>query len=319
MTNETYTARTAVDLIAIAPHALGFQPHDDVVLMAFGSPGGTFHARVDLLTGTDDQHQIAEMLVGAVVRNRGTGAAVLIYSTDAEVAAAQGRVLCDRLHAAGVDVIDVVRVEAERYFPALEDGAEGTAYDVTGHPFTTQRVFEGEVVERSREALADTLVGTDEDDREAVARAAEAIMAAGSAPGPVARDAQWLLACLRARLRRRGGLPLTAADAGRVLALCRSIPLRDLAWAEMTRDNAAACVDVWRDLVRRAPDELLPPAAALLGFAAWLAGDGALAWCALDRCTEVDPDYSLAQCIADLLLGAVPPTVWDEMCADGAG
>ena len=48
------------------------------------------------------------------------------------------------------------------------------------------------------------------------------------------------------------------------------------------------------------------------------AGDGALAWCAVDRGREVDPDHSLAGLVADLLEGAVPPTAWERR-ASGLG
>ena len=53
-------------------------------------------------------------------------------------------------------------------------------------------------------------------------------------------------------------------------------------------------MDLWRDVVRRAPADLRAAPAALLGFAAWLSGDGALAWCAVECALEAEPDYSLA-------------------------
>ena len=89
--------------------------------------------------------------------------------------------------------------------------------------------------------------------------------------------------------------------------------LRDAAWA---RDAAATTprrhVELWRDLVRRAPATCAAPGRRLLAFAAWQAGDGALAWCAIDRCRAVDPDYRWPHCVAQALTGAVPPAVWDR-------
>jgi hypothetical protein len=81
----------------------------------------------------------------------------------------------------------------------------------------------------------------------------------------------------------------------------------------MSRTSAPDHVRVWRDLLRRAPRDLVPGAAFLLGLAAWLDGDGALAWCAVDRCREVDPGHSLAQHLADLLQQAVPPATWSPI------
>ena len=57
-------------------------------------------------------------------------------------------------------------------------------------------------------------------------------------------------------------------------------------------------------------------ALSLLAFAAWHHGDGALAWCAIDRCLDVDPDYSMAHCVAQILTGAVPPSVWEPIPED---
>jgi hypothetical protein len=84
----------------------------------------------------------------------------------------------------------------------------------------------------------------------------------------------------------------------------------------MDHANASLHVDLWRDVVRRVPDDLRPPAATLLAFAAWLSGDGALAWCAVERALDVEPGYSLANLLTQLLAGAVPPTSWQpiEQC-----
>jgi hypothetical protein len=93
-------------------------------------------------------------------------------------------------------------------------------------------------------------------------------------------------------------------------AMAVSLEVRDVAWAEMTRDNAARHVELWRDLVRRVPVELRAPTAALLGFAAWLSGNGALAWCAVDCAQEADPGYGLAGLLTQALAGALPPSAW---------
>jgi Domain of unknown function (DUF4192) len=58
---------------------------------------------------------------------------------------------------------------------------------------------------------------------------------------------------------------------------------------------------------------LRAPAATLLGFSAWLSGDGALAWCAVERALDADPGYSLASLLTQLLAGAVPPSSWQPI------
>ena len=97
------------------------------------------------------------------------------------------------------------------------------------------------------------------------------------------------------------------------MAACRDIEVRDVAWSLMSREDARRHVEVWRDVVRRCPTELLAAPASLLAFAAWLAGDGALAWCALDRSALADPDYRMAGLVAHTLEHALPPSTWTPL------
>ncbi len=224
---------------------------------------------------------------------------------------------------AEVEVIDVLRVDDGAGTRCPRTGPSGTAYELETHPFTAQRVFEGHVVHHDRAELADSLVGTDEEDAIAVAlaatRFADLVATSGESRSsarrlPGRRGADGSSDASGPRLT--DGSPLDAADAGRVLVLASLVPTRDVAWAEIDRETSGRHVDLWRELVRRGPRDLLPGAAALLAFAAWQHGDGALAWCAIDRCLEVDPDYSMAHCVAEVLTRAVPPTVWEQIRED---
>ena len=319
---STFVVRTPTDLVAAVPALIGFHPQDSVVLMTFGPSAGSFHARVDLPVAAAEQAEVAEVLVRAVRSNAVRRAAVLLYTDDVEVAHEQALVLVSGLRNVEVEVIEVLRVDEGRWYPVPEDGSVGTSYELETHPFTAQRVYQGHVVHHDRAELADTLVGTDEEDAVAVAlaaiRFAELMATSGesrsSARAFLAAEARWLQGRIRARLT--DGSPLDAADAGRVLVLASLLPARDVAWAEIDRETSGRHVDLWRELVRRGPRDLLPGVAALLAFAAWQHGDGALAWCAIDRCLEVDPDYSLAHCVAEVLTRAVPPTVWEQIRGD---
>jgi hypothetical protein len=64
--------------------------------------------------------------------------------------------------------------------------------------------------------------------------------------------------------------------------------------------------------LRRAPESQVPDTAVIVAFCAWQAGHGALAWCALDRCFDVDPDHRLGGFLAECLTRAVPPSAWHE-------
>lgn len=314
---RTFTARSPVDLVAAVPYVLGFHPSESVVLLTFG-PGEAFHARVDLPCEEDDQREVVSMLADVVTRHGVGRVAVLLYTTDPWAAASFHDAAVSEFVRRGVSVIDVLRVGAGRVHRAGDVDDPGTAYDLTTHPFTAEQVVDGVVVESSREALAHTLDCVDADDAVAVAAAAQAVASASREGQPVvgavarsedlADAARWVQRTIRRQIRMGSALPVS--DAGRLVALMADVRLRDVAWAEMTRAGASGQVELWRDLVRRCPADLLPGPSCLLAFAAWLAGQGALAWCALDRCTQIDPEYSMADCIAQLLAGAVPPSVW---------
>jgi hypothetical protein len=89
-------------------------------------------------------------------------------------------------------------------------------------------------------------------------------------------------------------------------------------FAAATGEGARDHLALWAALLRGAPDPQVPDTAAVAAFCAWQSGDGALAWCALDRCFELDPDHGLATCLAGCLARAVPPTGWQEVSADEA-
>src|ERR1700712_6060955 len=64
-TPSTFVARSPVDLVALVPMVLGFHPSDSVVLLTFGPPGGSFHARVDLPVSAAAQEEVADVLAPA--------------------------------------------------------------------------------------------------------------------------------------------------------------------------------------------------------------------------------------------------------------
>ncbi|HET6626060.1 MAG TPA: DUF4192 domain-containing protein [Nocardioidaceae bacterium] len=331
MTNSrTIKAKSPADLLAIVPCVLGFHPEESLVLLTLGGAEDRCHARVDLPEEPDDVDVVVDQL-SEVVRRNGANRCVLVAYSDDQCAAQE---LTDRLTRqlaeAGADVVEAIRADGERWYTLTGCTGpccplEGTPYDVASHPVTAQAVVDGQVTLGSRRELAGSLIGADPDALVAVETAADEAMdrflAAARHPlGPPAPEAarahliqegQWV----GERVRRflADGEALDHTDAGRMVVALVMIELRDVAWAEMTRANAPRHVDLWRDVLRRTPYDLVAAPAALLGFAAWLAGDGALAWCAVDRCQEVEPDYRLASLLTDALAGAVPPSRWEPV------
>lgn len=313
--STAWVARSPTDLVALVPQVLGFHPTDSVVVLSFGGPDG-FHARADLPEQPGAQQELARLLAGACRTNHAPRAAALLYTDDHARARDQAGLLLEELRAAGVDVVDLLRVHDGRWFRPLHDDEVGTAYDLGTHRFTVRAVYEGRAVHTDRESLRASLRGTDDAERSRLTTAADLrarLLAADAGPDRLGREARWV----RDRVREAvgAGEPLDTADAARLLAAVVRGDVRDAAWVDLRRRGARGHVGLWLDLVRRAPDHLLPGPCGLLALAAYLHGDGALAWCAIDRSREVVAHHSLVDLVADLLQGAVPPSAWPEPSA----
>jgi hypothetical protein len=219
------------------------------------------------------------------------------------------RRLVRAFRAAGIEVVDVVRADGRRWFPLLRARrsvrSSGVPYDVSAHVFAAESVLRGRVTHASRADLEATVAP----DPAAVVLVAAA---AGGTDTPRPEPA-WLRTTVAGHVAA-GSVP-DHAEAARLLAGLCDVEVRDAALAMLRRDTAEAHARLWSDLVRRAPERFVAPAAAVLGFAAWMAGNGALAWCAVDRCLAADPDHRLARHLAEALTHAVPPSMWEEVTA----
>jgi hypothetical protein len=182
-------------------------------------------------------------------------------------------------------------------------------YDVRTHELTTRSVLDGRVTYRNRDELVDSLAPVDPDVVEAVEVAHAALPELDPDDREQLRgEGRWLLAQLHAAVERDTVPgPLSLA---RILRAVADPDVRDLAWCEVSRSDAAKHAVLWREVVRRCPDHLVAPVAGLLAFTAWLAGDGALAWCAVERSLRVDPDNVLARLVSQALDSALPPSTW---------
>jgi hypothetical protein len=224
----------------------------------------------------------------------------VVYSGRERLVRQVARALHRRFDAGGIRVVDVIHAHDGRWFAPLGGRgvpAHGVPYDVSEHPFRVRAVVEGRVVASSRDDLVDGLRAVPE--AVASVEAALAARASRALEGPR----------LRVLLDRHlicGTVP-DDEEAARILLAVHDAAVRDHAWFGMSRTEAVQHVRLWSDLVRRAPRGLVAGAASVLAFAAWMNGDGALAWCAVDRCLEDEPDHSLGRIVADALERAVPP------------
>ncbi len=326
---RTLRIKSPTDLIAAVPLLLGFHPEESAVMLTVGGATEPFFARVDLPRCPEDVAAVVEDLCEVAGRHGVHDVALVLLTDDAVGAQETFDALVTGLATPAVDVQVALRADGRRWFPLrglAGDPDTGEEYDLATHPFTLEAMVEGRVVHDSRGALADSLLPTDPDEVEQVSAAVDAASGrmidacrqvpdgperAAAARTQFVAEGRWVQQRVRRFLADRE--PLDTPDVGRLLNVMMDIDVRDVAWAEMTRDDARRHVDLWRDVVRRTPFHVLAPPATLLAFAAWLAGDGALAWCALDRAKEADPDYSMAMLVERALTCAVAPSSWTPL------
>ncbi len=313
MTNPPrLVARTPEDVLALVPVLLGFHPSRSLVMLTFGARR-PFHARVDLPESRRDVPGVVDLLVAPVAREGATSVVLVLYADDGPLVRRFVREVTAGLRDHAIEVKEALRVEDGRWFPLLHGvkaGRAGHRFDISAHPFLADAVLRGEVMLESREALAGSL----SPDPEAVA----AVRGAMTLIGPPACDqlvaeTAWLRGLVVEGLAGRVPAPDRLA---RLLVDLTQSELRERVWAMLERPVARAHVDLWTRVLRAAPEGYVAAPAMLLGFAAWLDGRGALAWCALDRCFEEQSGDPLADALAESLLRAVPPSVWDEAMAE---
>jgi hypothetical protein len=245
---------------------------------------------------------------------------LLFWSAHPERVDAAWEALRARLWRHDIAVVEALRVGADRWWRLVgSDGpTAGVAFDrqrLAAHPFLAQAVVEGRVLHRSRGELAATL---DADDAATTRVEACTLVLATRDPAALSStsaqlaEGTWVSDLVTRHLTTAPRSRPTDAEVARLVCGMQSLRVRDAAWAAVSRATARSGVGFFADVVRRTPRDLLPAAAALLAWSAWQSGDGALAWCALDRCDEVDPGYGLSGLIAEALERAVPPSVMAE-------
>ncbi|SCF43115.1 DUF4192 domain-containing protein [Micromonospora mirobrigensis] len=337
--------RSPADLIAAVPYLLGFHPSDSVVVVALRGRRIIFAARADLPDRGADPAPPARHLAEVIVRQRAESATVVGYGPAERVTTAVDAVR-GALAGVGLVVLDALRVTDGRYWSYLctEAGCcppDGTPYDPGASEVSAAAVFAGQVALPDRAALAALVAPLDGPVRVAMRRATAragqrlarllgrpagtelppgdpvptATGPGGPAGGPVgvgddgAVRAAGVAAVRAARRRHRRGERLTDDEVAWLSVLLTRLTVRDHAW-ERT-DGRDEDIALWTDVLRRAQPGLAAAPASLLAFAAWRAGQGALAAVALERALTEHPGYSLALLLDDLLRRGVPPAQLD--------
>lgn len=330
----------------MVPHLVGFVPEHSFVVVGLelGSNRSVITLRFDIPPAGLSDDELVQVLgvwtysMEALRRAGAAAVTVVLYPGDADDRWSDvvvdelpyrelAELLEEMLVAAEYEVREVVCVVGERVRSYLCDNLDccptkGRALDPSeALRIRASLVEQGSAPMPSRRAVAEALDAREDDDefRGAVLRARPGALARQSSD--VVQDVEAFLHAAARWGRDRDGrikrFTRLVATAGLLVTdiAPRDYLLRELA-VECDRPELEAVRAVLTEAVRCARGPEVAPLAAVLGVAAWLAGDGAAARVALDRSLAADPAYSLAHLVMTALDDGIPPWSWRESMRD---
>jgi hypothetical protein len=326
MTTSTPTGRTPVflrdpaQLLAAVPYVLGFRPGNSVVLIGHRAPEGchlglVLHAE---LPARQDRARQARALAPRFTTAPHTGVTLAVIG-------GRRRSGGPPPHAGFVD--ELVDAFADVGLPVLHplwaaDIAEGARWGcyraescggVLPEPSSTLAatvaIGNGTVVFDSRDELAALLAPRSP---EALARRAETLSGLSEPPWPEATRVSHGTSAICAALGPGRGNegPLDDETAIRLAAALTIPEVRDtcLAMAVPPGSHVARAAErLWLTMVRELPPPQRAEPATLLGYSAFMRGDGAFAGMALENALEAAPNHLLARLLSTVLDRGMPP------------
>ncbi|MDQ7992766.1 MAG: DUF4192 domain-containing protein [Propionicimonas sp.] len=297
--------RTVDDALGLIPHLLGFHPQDSLVVLVVDAGVVAVTARVDLAdTSAPDG---AEAVLARIWRRFPAADAWFVaYTTDREL----GWSVLERCDAflGGGACRRLTLVDRDTWYADRPGGPHGR-HDPTSSPMAAEATVHGLVARPSRADLAALLDGPPAAELAGLGDLAERAGAELSGQ----RDTRWAGLMGQALREYRSRQRLTDEEAARFAILAAHPDARDVALLAMSRPDAAHHLELWRRVVNRTPPLHQGYALALLGMAAWITGEGALASICLERAEVLVPESYLVGILSHVTDAVVPPSVWDEL------
>ncbi len=321
MTTATTAGRLPVDLrdpallLAALPYLIGFRPARSVVLLGHRAPEGD-RAGLILRAGIprrEDRARQAQALAPLLAAGCHTGVTVAIVggrrrSGSPPPHAGLVEHLAKALGEYGLPILHAMwttGITTNAQWACYEEDklCGGRLPDPRATVVAAAATERGQVVFDSRAEMAALL---DPRCPETIARRADLL---ARLPEPGGFDAASEIRAAFGRLRRGEGPP--SDEEAVLLANALTIPeIRDecLGMAVPPESSAAREAErLWLTLVRELPAPERAQPAALLGYTAYLRGDGTFAGMALENALEADPGHVLADLLLRVLSRGMPP------------
>ncbi|WP_435817827.1 DUF4192 family protein [Micromonospora aurantiaca (nom. illeg.)] len=283
---------TADDLVAAVPYLVGFTPTDSLVCVALGGRQVRFAARLDLPQLSELAALAPPAAQNATMIARNGSAAFVVGYGPADRVEPAAALLSTALNAAGVDVLDVLRVDDGRYWCLCGDSgcADGVTYNPATSRIPAEAVYLGIAPMPDRAALQRLITPVTGPERVRMRATTETALsrlgvmlaegnvptASGGQPAPPEHMVREGIATVQqAYACAARGDTLSDDDVAWLTAVLMVPEIRDRAW--ITCDGSDAQRRLWIDVTRRAMPATSAAPACLLAITAYLAGDGAMA------------------------------------------
>ncbi|MEV6387604.1 DUF4192 domain-containing protein [Nocardia xishanensis] len=339
------------ELIAAVPAMVGFYPARSLVVAVLGpaepgaSPAIAAVLRFDLAAEGGRRRLAASFaaLIGQIcAAERATEVLAVIVDDRAGRPArkaqrgarsgAAGRALigalAERLGSGGIRIGGawaVAAIEEGRPWWSLFDrSGGGSVPDPSASTVALAHVLDGRPILRSRSELTDRVavdaalcaeVGAQLDSAVAVARDRFArAVRHDELPGYRRRSLEhvlWQVANIES------GALLTAPEIAEIVAALRDRVVRDAMFALAAGDHAAAAERLWLTLARGSSGSDRAEFAALLGYSAYLRGDGPFAGIALEAALNADPSNAMAILLETALRAGMRPEQLRRLARSG--
>lgn len=315
------------EVLAAVPYLIGFAPERSVVVLCMRGKQLGLTMRVDL---DMPAYELREILLARVRSDGADTALVVIFDPDAAAGSARpggrlARSLIRTFRQAGIHVQDALGVREGRFWSYLcRDGSccppEGRTVPAAGEDdhsrVAATFVAIGAAPLASRDELDATLAGVSGPRATEVRACLDDALRAPPAH-PVERWSNLVERYSNGPPRPGHALPL--AEAARLIVSLRDVAVRD----EIISWTAGEALEGVLTLLRELAPLALPPfdtqLLATLAWAAYSAGDGALASMALERALNAHPHHSLAQLLWTALEAGIDPAKLREVSHQAFG
>ncbi|MDH6680798.1 hypothetical protein M2284_005028 [Rhodococcus sp. LBL1] len=329
-------------LISAVPALLGFHPRRSLVAICLtGTSVGAVMRHDLLLDEPGDAGGVMDLVLdqfAAVAVREGADRMLAVVVDDriptqarpADLAAHVAIMATFRelLHRSGIDLSAVhicSRIEAGAPWRDLVGADRGILPDPTASAVAAAQVLEGRAIRGSREELEAVLDPASPEVQERIADLIDAaredsprrVALTRAAGDPDTADREVLEYVLTRIAQHESGDEISPEENAELALALENLTVRDSLLALSAGAKAPAAEQMWVHLARTLPDPERAEPLALLGYSAYLRGDGPMAGVALCAALAADPCHRLAGLLDDALQAGVRPAALRDLASVG--